>query len=74
MNLRAQTLLSEILQLPANERAMVVDGILHTLDKPDTTLNAAWLVEAEDRMQAFKNGELRAVAADEVFAALGSRT
>ena len=73
MNMRAQTLLEEALQLSSNDRAMIVDGILHTLDKPDATLDSAWVVEAEERMSAFKAGTLTAVDSDEVFAALGKR-
>jgi len=44
------------------------------LDKPDPSLDALWLKEAESRMAAYRSGELGAVDAEQVFAELGKET
>ena len=69
-----ETLLRRALELPANDRAALVDGLIVSLDKPDPAIDALWLREAESRMAAYRSGELDAVDADQVFAELGRRS
>ena len=69
-----ETLLRQALELPANDRAALVDGLIVSLDKPDPAIDALWLREAESRMAAYRSGELDAVDADQVFAELGRRS
>ena len=71
MSTSAETLLRQALQLSPNDRAALVEGLITSLDKPDPELDALWLKEAENRMAAYRAGELDAVNADEVFAELG---
>ncbi len=63
----AETLLRQALQLPPNDCAALVEGLITSLDKAD----AKWLKEAESRMAAYRAEELGAVDADEVFTELG---
>lgn len=51
----------------------MVDRLIASLDKPDAALDALWLKEAEDRLAAFRSGDLGAVDAEQVFADLGKR-
>ena len=69
-----ETLLRQALELPANDRAALVDGLIVSLDKPDPAIDALWLREAESRMAAYRSGELDAVDAEQVFAELGRRS
>ena len=64
-------ILRQLLELPANDRAALVEGLIASLDKPDPALDAMWLKEAESRLAAYRSGELSAVDAGEVFADLG---
>jgi hypothetical protein len=50
-----------------------VEALVLSLDKPDPSLDALWLKEAEDRLAAYHSGELGAVDAEQVFAELGTR-
>jgi putative addiction module component (TIGR02574 family) len=59
--------------LSPNERAALVETLLLSLDRPDPSLDALWLKEAEDRLAAYRFGELGAVDAEQVFAELGKR-
>ena len=73
----AQKLLRQAMRLPAPERAALVEGLVEglveSLDKPDPTLDALWLKEAESRIAAYRAGELGGVDAEEAFAELGQK-
>jgi len=71
MTVSTEVLLRQALELPANDRAALVEGLIASLDKPDPALDAVWLKEAESRLAAYRTGELGAVDADQVFAELG---
>ena len=60
-------------KLSPSERLELVETILATLDKPDTEIAEAWAREAEDRLAAYRRGEIQAVSEDEVFGDLGNR-
>ena len=49
------------------ERLAVVDEILNSLDSPDPKIDALWAAEAEDRLAAYRRGEVRAVELSEVL-------
>jgi putative addiction module component (TIGR02574 family) len=70
----SETLLRKALELPANDRAALIEGLIFSLDKPDPVIDALWLKEAESRMAAYRSGELEAVDADQVFAELGRKS
>ena len=46
----------------------LVEHILDSLDAPDPTMDALWAREADDRLAAYRWGEIRAVALPEVLA------
>jgi len=74
MSVSTETLLRQALELPGNERAALIEGLIISLDKPDPAVGAQWLKEAESRMAAYRSGELEAIDADEVFAQLGRQS
>lgn len=67
----AKAILDQALKLPPKDRAALVENLIHSLDKPDPSLDAQWLKEAEERLVAYRSGELAAVDAEQVFAELG---
>jgi putative addiction module component (TIGR02574 family) len=69
-----ESLLRQALELPPSERAALIEGLIVSLNKPDPTVDALWLKEAESRMAAYRSGELDAVDADQVFAELGRQS
>ena len=54
-------------KLPPSDRLQLVETILATLDQPDPAIAAAWTAEAEDRLAAYRRGELAAVDEQDVF-------
>lgn len=73
MSQSAKIILHQALELPSNDRAALVEGLIASLDKPDPTLDAMWLKEAEDRMAAYRAGELDVIDAELVFADIGKK-
>jgi putative addiction module component (TIGR02574 family) len=67
----AKSVLARAINLPAIERAALVDTLIHSLDKPDASLDAQWLKEAEDRLAAYRSGDIAAVDAEQIFRELG---
>lgn len=67
MTLAAQELASLAAKLPPSDRLQLVETILATLDKPDPDIAAAWAAEAQDRLAAYRRGELTAVEERDVF-------
>ena len=58
-------------RLPPAERARLVEGILHTLDEPDPSIEAAWAEEVERRIDAVDSGRVKTRPWNEVKGRLG---
>jgi putative addiction module component (TIGR02574 family) len=67
----AKSILAQALKLSADDRAALLESLILSLEKPDASLDAAWLKEAEDRLAAYRSGDLAAINADQVFKELG---
>jgi putative addiction module component (TIGR02574 family) len=68
MSQAAEALAAQVAKLRPEERMEVVERILDSLDQPDATLDALWTKEAEDRLAAYRRGEIKAVALSDVIA------
>lgn len=72
---RSTELLQEALALSPGERAEIAERLLSSLDTDyDRRIEEMWASEAEDRLDAFDRGELKAVPAEEVFDQIRPRT
>ena len=65
---QTQALHQQIEQLPALEQIALVEEILHRLDAPDASVDALWAVEAENRLTAYRQGQVQAIPLSEVLA------
>ena len=63
----AKDILKEAIQLNPTEKAKLVDQLITSLDKPDRDIDKLWAEEAESRLNAYKQGKLKAVSLEEVF-------
>lgn len=68
-----QTIAQAAMKLPAAERAVLIDQLLRSLDRPDPGIDAAWAAEAEARIDAIDRGEMPMYSAAEVIAELRAR-
>ncbi len=59
--------------LPVEERALVVESLLLTLNRPDPTVENKWIEVAKRRMTELRTGQVKGIPADEVFAHIHRR-
>lgn len=68
MTTAAESLSAQIVQLPPAERMEVIERVLDSLDQPDAALDALWAKEADDRLAAYRRGEIKTLALSDVIA------
>lgn len=54
-------------KLSPAERIRLVDEILSSLDQTNPSLDATWAAEVEDRIAAYRRGEIRALDLSEIL-------
>ena len=60
-------ILKEALTLKPAEKAELIDKLLSSLDKPDAQIDDLWAKEAENRIDAYERGEIKAVTLKRVL-------
>ena len=64
----AKNLSTQARKLSPAERLELVDDLLMSLDESDPGNDGLWAKEAEDRLAAYRRGELKAIPLQEVLA------
>ncbi|MCL0067065.1 addiction module protein [Thermodesulfovibrionales bacterium] len=67
MKIKAKQMLENVLTLPPVEKANLIDRLLSSLDQPDEHIDALWRKEVEDRINAYKAGQIKSVSLEEVM-------
>ena len=62
-----QEILKEALSLKPAQEAELIDKLLASLDMPDQEMDKLWAQEAEDRLEAFEQGKIKAVTLEKVL-------
>jgi len=65
--MKTKEIIAEAVSLPVEERALLVDSLLSSLNTPESAFDKNWLVVAKDRLQQLKSGEVKAISGEEVF-------
>lgn len=60
-------ILKEALGLKPAEKAELIDKLLSSLDNPDREIDELWAKEAEDRIDSYEQGKIKAVTLREVL-------
>jgi putative addiction module component (TIGR02574 family) len=60
-------ILEEALTLKPAEKAELIDRLLSSLDKADAEIDELWAKEAENRIDAYERGEIKAIALEKVL-------
>ena len=63
----SKDVLEQALKLKPDERFVVVEELIKSLDKPDSALDAIWAVEAENRLKAYRSDDLEGIPMEEIF-------
>ena len=65
--LTTKSILDQALKMQPADRFLIIEGLLHSLDEPDKTIEQIWTIEAEKRLQAYKVGQAKTVSYEAVF-------
>jgi len=66
-------LIAEVISLPVEERAILADTILKSLNPPDSDMDQRWVAAARRRLAELRSGQIEAVPGDEVFTKIWKR-
>jgi len=74
MTVQTQQVLEKAIHLPPVDRAELVERILSSFDRPNREeIDALWAKEAEDRIDAYDQGKIKAIPASRVFEKINSQ-
>ena len=65
--MRSKDVLEQALKLKPDERFIVIEGIIKSLDEPDSSIDNIWADEAEKRLKAYRAGNLEGIPMEEIF-------
>jgi putative addiction module component (TIGR02574 family) len=57
----------DALTLSPSEKAQLIDKLISSLDKPGKEIDELWAKEAENRIDAYHQGKLKAVSLEKVL-------
>lgn len=66
-------LIEQALSLPVEERALIADSLLRSLNAPDTAIDTKWTEVAKRRLQELRSGKAKPIPGDEVFSEVFKR-
>ncbi|HYS43809.1 MAG TPA: addiction module protein [Geobacteraceae bacterium] len=66
-------IIREAESLPVEERAMVIDSLLRTLNAPDAEIDKEWLTVAKRRVAELRSGSVTPVSGNEVLSKIRKR-
>ena len=70
---KTEDIIQEATSLPVEERIIVVDSLLRTLNMPDSDIDKEWAVVAKRRLGELRSGRINPVPGDQVFARIRER-
>ena len=71
--MKPKELIAEAISLPVEERAIVVDSILRSLNSPEDDIDRQWIAEVERRLDEVRTGRVKTIPGDQVFAQIRKR-
>jgi putative addiction module component (TIGR02574 family) len=70
---KTQDLIDEAISLPIEERALLVDSLLHSMNPLDEENDKKWATEAKKRLEDLRTGKIAPVSGEEVFKKIRNR-
>ena len=64
---KTDNIFKETLTLRPSEKAQLIDKLISALNKPDKEIDELWAKEAEDRIDAYDQGKLKAVSLEKIL-------
>ena len=60
-------ILEEALHLKPQERYIIIENLVHSLNQPDEEIDKVWIEESQKRLKAYKEGTAKTVSYNQVF-------
>jgi len=57
----------DALTLSPSEKAQLIDKLISTLDKPGKEIDELWAKEAENRIDAYDQGKIKAISLEKIL-------
>ncbi len=71
--MKTKELIAEAVSLPVEERALLVDSLLRSLNTPEPAIDKKWISVAQERLQQLRAGKVTGQPANEVFKKIAAR-
>ena len=71
--MNTQELINKVVSLPVEERTMVVDSLLRSLNQPESAIDKQWAITAQRRLSELRSGVVEPISGQEVFNKIGQR-
>jgi putative addiction module component (TIGR02574 family) len=66
--LTTKELIAEAISLPVEERSIVADSILRSLNAPESDIDRKWAAVARRRLAELRSGQVKSIPGEQVFA------
>jgi len=60
-------ILDHALLLKPEDRFLIIEGLIQSIDEPDKKLTDIWMEEAGKRLKAYREGKLEGIPMEEIF-------
>jgi len=71
--MNTKELIDEVVSLPVEARALVVDSLLRSLNQPESDIDRKWAAVAQRRLAEMRSGSVDAIPGDNVFEKIWKR-
>ncbi len=65
--MNTKELINGVVSLPVEERALLVDSLLRSLNQPESDIDKKWAVVAQKRLPEIRSGKVKPVSGEGVF-------
>ena len=65
--MKIKDLINEAESLPVEQRAMMIDSLLRSLNPPEAEIDKKWAIVARERLEEIRSGAVAAVPGEQVF-------
>lgn len=71
--MNTKTLITEAVSLPVEERVILVDSLLKSINQPEAEIDRKWAVVAKRRLNELKSGQTKPISGKQVFSKIWAR-
>ncbi|RLD61711.1 MAG: addiction module protein [Bacteroidetes bacterium] len=71
--MNTKELIDKAVSLPVEERALIADSLLRSLNQPISTIDEKWVIVAQRRLMEMREGKVEPVPGEQVFEKIWKR-